>query len=242
MNQRGPKRSARRPARRDSVNITSVIGIVASAGLQRVVAGDLLQEEHEEEDHRAEPAVHREGLEVADREVAPPEQPQRQHRVGRAGLVDHERGQQRQPRDQRDDDLGRAPARARLADEREHRSRQPERAQGRADDVQARGPQLASVGRHGHAHDDHGGDHEGHVDGEDPAPGGDVDEPAPEQRPDDERDAAPRRPRADRRAALLGREARDDDRQRARGQQRAEHALQRAPRDQDLDRRRERRR
>ena len=54
------------------------------AGLQRVVAGDLLQEEHEEEDHRAQPAVHRERLEVADREVAPPEQPQRQHRVGRA--------------------------------------------------------------------------------------------------------------------------------------------------------------
>ena len=147
MNQRGPKRSAIRPARRDSVNITIVIGSVASAGLQRVVAGDLLQEEHEEEDHRAQPAVHREGLEVADREVAPPEQPQRQHRVGRARLVDRRtRPDSASPADQRDEDLGRAPARARLADEREHRPGQPERAQRGADDVQARGPQLASVG------------------------------------------------------------------------------------------------
>ena len=65
----------------------------------------------------------------------------------------------------------------------------------------------------------------------------DVDEPAAGQRADDHRDAAPRRPRADRRAALVGREGRDDDGQRARGQQRAEDALQGAPRDQHLDRR-----
>jgi len=55
--------------------------------------------------------------------------------------VDHERGQQRQPANQRDQDLGRTPAGARLADEREHRPRQTERAQARADDVKARGPQ-----------------------------------------------------------------------------------------------------
>jgi len=50
----------------------------------------------------------------------------------------------------------------------------------------------------------------------------------------------PCRPRADRRTALVGGEGGDDDRQRARGQQRPERALQRTARDEQLDGRRDR--
>ena len=61
----------------------------------------------------------------------------------------------------------------------------------------------------------------------------------PAERPDHHRDARPRGPRADRAATLVSRERGDDHGQRARRQQGAEHALQRAARDQDLDRRRD---
>ena len=63
-------------------------------GLERVVAGHLLQEEHQEEERHAQAAVHRERLQVADREVAPLEEPERQHRRRRALLVPQEDAEQ----------------------------------------------------------------------------------------------------------------------------------------------------
>ena len=60
-----------------------------------------------------------------------------------------------------------------------------------------------------------------HIDGEHPPPRPDVDQRATQQRPDDERDARPGGPGADRLALIRPAEVRDDDRQRARDQQRA---------------------
>ncbi len=65
------------------------------AGLDRLVARDLLQVQHEQEEHDAQPRVHREGQQVAHREVAPPEQIEVEHRVRRVGLPEHEGDEQR---------------------------------------------------------------------------------------------------------------------------------------------------
>ena len=209
--------------------------------LDRLVARDLLQVEDEQEEHDAEARVHRERQQVADREVAPPEQVQVEHRMRCVRLPQHERAEQRDADDPRAEDERIAPAPQRLRDERQDRARQPERAQHRADDVhpRARLRRAADLdpARQRQRHED-----EGHVDGEDRAPRRDVDEPPADERADDERDPAPRRPGADRRAALVTRERRDDERERARRQQRAERALQRPAEDEHADRRRERRR
>ena len=82
----------------------------------------------------------------------------------------------------------------------------------------------------------------GHVDEEDPAPGRVLDEPAAAERPDHERDAGPRRPRADRGAALLAAERRRDHGEPGRGEDRAGGALQAAREDQASCRRAPRRR
>ena len=68
------------------------------ARLERVVAAHLLEEEHQEEEDDRQAAVHREGLEVPHREVAPPEQAQREHRMGGARLVGDEGDQQHHAR------------------------------------------------------------------------------------------------------------------------------------------------
>ena len=52
-----------------------------AAGGERGEARDALQEQHQQEEHDAQPAVHRERLDVARREVAAGEQAERQHRV-----------------------------------------------------------------------------------------------------------------------------------------------------------------
>ena len=61
-----------------------------------------------------------------------------------------------------------------------------------------------------------------------------------DQRPDHGRDRGPRRPRADRGAALVRWEREHDHGQRGRDDQRAEHSLQDARRDEHADRRRQR--
>ena len=79
--------------------------------VERAVAGDLLEEQHEQEERDAEAAVHRERLHVPDREVAPPEQAQREHRRRRAPLVGDEHAEQDQPADPRSPHLRGCPSR-----------------------------------------------------------------------------------------------------------------------------------
>ena len=159
----------------------------------------------------------------------------------RAPLVQHEQRPAARSRRGRRPTPRAAPAHDRLADQREHRTGEPEHGQharrASRGAPAARAPARLGTATATSAERDQ---HERHVDGEDPAPRGGVDEPAAGQRPDHHRDPRPRRPGADRGAALVGREGGDDHRQRARRQQRAEHALQRAAGDQHLDRRRER--
>ena len=85
------------------------------AGLERAVAGDLLQEDHEVEEQDREPGVHREGLEVADREVAAFEQAQREHGLRSLPLVGEEPGEREDASDERQDDRGARPAEAAAA-------------------------------------------------------------------------------------------------------------------------------
>src|SRR5205814_9490881 len=59
--------------------------------LERRIAGELLEEKREEEDQRREGAVHEQGLDVGEGEVAAAEEPRREHRLRRAPLPDDER-------------------------------------------------------------------------------------------------------------------------------------------------------
>ena len=173
-------------------------------GLQRVVARDLLQEQHQEEERDAQAAVHRERLGVADREVAPPEQAQRQHRMRRARLPPQERRQQRDPGQRR---ARRRPATPqpsvgwRISAKTGPASPSAQSAAPRTVDRRARAVARALGHRD---HDQHQREeHERDVDGEDPAPGRRVDEVAAAERADDRRDPRPRRPGPDRHAALV---------------------------------------
>ena len=82
------------PSRGERKNITIVIGSERQPSVERRVAGELDQEERQEHAQPRERAVDRERLDVGDREVAQPEQPQRQHRHRRPQLVGDERGEQ----------------------------------------------------------------------------------------------------------------------------------------------------
>ena len=177
----------------------------------------------------------------ATREVAPPEQLERQHRRGRAQLVRDERREHQHARDERDADERVAPAEHRLLDQPERDPRQAERAQQRAGHVQRR-PALPRIAGLGHVapRQRQRDQHERDVDREHPAPRDRVDDLAADQRPGEVADAAPGGPGADRRAALGLGEDRDDDRERGRRQQRARDPLQRARDDQQLDGRRQR--
>ena len=147
LEQQQPRRRDQRPGAHEEARPISVRERPKAAGedehdnrhrqrrqpaLERRIAADLLQEQDEEEEQDRQPRVHRERLHVARREVAPPEQPQRQHRSLRAGLVQQEQPQQRHARDQRHDHRGTRPAQPRLLDQGEHGAAQPERAQDRA--------------------------------------------------------------------------------------------------------------
>ena len=57
------------------------------ATLERAVAGDLLQEDREEEEQNRETCVHRKRFAVSDREVAAGEERELEHRFSRAPLV-----------------------------------------------------------------------------------------------------------------------------------------------------------
>ena len=202
MKTRGPWRSASAPKRRESANITIVTGSVVSPLFERAVARDLLQVDDEEEEEDPEPGVHAERLEVADGEVAPREQLELQHRLGRAPLVGEERRERDDAADERDEDHRAAPAVVRLLDQREHDPAQPERAQAGTDEVDlalrrravARGTAArirSSVARTS-------GTLSAKIQRQDTL----VDDQPSRERADDRRDPAPGRPRPDRGAAL----------------------------------------
>src|SRR4051794_35014551 len=90
MKSRGPIRSDSAPKRFASRKVITVSGRKAAPAASASVAGDLLDEQAEDEHHPAEPRVHRQRREVADREVARAEQPEVEHRLGRAPLVEDE--------------------------------------------------------------------------------------------------------------------------------------------------------
>ena len=221
--------------RRERANITIVVGQRREAGLDRAVAPDLLQEDDQEEEEDRQAGIHGERLEVPDREVAAPEQAQIQHRVACPALVDQEEGEDEHAADSGDGHLRVVPSEVGLADEGVDRPGKAERAQHRAHEVDSR---VGLARQRGHRReDDRQRDrHQRHVDRKDPAPACDLDQLAPDQRPENSRDPAPGGPGSDRRSALLTLEGHDDHRQRARSQQRSEHPLQRAAGDQHLGR------
>ena len=118
--------------------MTTVIGRSAKPDSQRRVAGELLQEEDEEEREGREPGVDGERLEVREGEVAAREEAERQHRLARAVLPPEERREQRDAADERHDDQRDRPAAPRLLDQREDRPAEPEHAEDRADEVDMR--------------------------------------------------------------------------------------------------------
>jgi hypothetical protein len=215
----------------ESTNIT----IVDEAGLQRAVADDLLQEEHEQEERDTEPAVHCERLHVPDGKVAPPEQAQRQHRFRRAPLVRQEHGEQRRSGHARTPHLRAAPAHHRLADQRQHRSGQAKKGERSPEPIHAGVPGAAGAGGDREIDEHQRDQDEWDVHGKDHPPRDCVHEIAARERTDDGGDPGPCRPRADRAGTLLARKRRHDHGQRARGQECPERTLQRSARDQNLD-------
>ena len=209
------------------------------AALQRAEARDLLQEDDEEEEENREPGVHRERLDVADREVAAGEEPELEHRVGGTALVPEEERKRDDADGQRDEDHRARPAVAGLLDQREHESPQAESAEAGAErvDVPSRDPATA---RDGGPDQRQGAEDEGRVQREDPTPGDLVDDPASREGAGDRGDRAPSRPGPDRRAPFGRRERGDDDRKRARRHQCSGRALERTRADQHAHRRRER--
>ena len=81
--------------------------------------------------------VHRERLDVADREVAAREELELQHRLAARALVDQERREDAIPPHERHQDRRAGPAVARLLDQREDEAAEAEHAEARADEVDA---------------------------------------------------------------------------------------------------------
>ena len=79
---RGPIRWPSSPARADSSSISTVVGSSAGAGAERRVAGHHLELERGEEEESAEGRVHAQRDQVDGGELAGREDRQRQHRVG----------------------------------------------------------------------------------------------------------------------------------------------------------------
>jgi hypothetical protein len=82
---------------------------------QRAVLQDDLQVEGQEQEHREQPGADQEEHQVGPAAVAVERDPQRQQRVARALLPEHEPDQQHAGRDQEADRAGRAPADVGLA-------------------------------------------------------------------------------------------------------------------------------
>ena len=174
------------------------------ARLERAPARHLLQVDGDEEPEQADPAVHDERLRVGHGEVAVAKQLERQHRHPGVRLVPDEGGEEHEAGQQRAPHAGVRPPQHRLLDQPERDPGQPERGERRrpVQSMRTFGIPWARPG-HGHARQHQGDDDQRHVDDEDPAPRGRVDELAADDRPGEDPDAAPRRPGPDRPAALL---------------------------------------
>ena len=175
------------------------------AALQRRVAADLLQEQHQEEEQDREARVHRERLDVPRREVAPAEQPQREHRVGGARLVRNEaRPAAAIPPISGTTTAGLAQPSRGCSISANTEPAEPARAQQRAGQVDPARARRARARRAGIATriSDDADTRQRDVDQEDQPPRADREQLAADQRPQHPGDRAPRRPAADRPAAL----------------------------------------
>jgi hypothetical protein len=155
------------------------------------------------------------------------EQVEPEHRVARARLVDQEGGEAEHPGRQGAARGQAGPPQAGLLDQSEHHAAEAQHAQecsGYVDPARRSGRRTRRDGFHDQAQT---GDHEWHVDHEDPAPRRDVQDQSGDERTERPGDRSPRRPRPDRRTALLRREGGDDHGQRARCEQRSRDALER---------------
>ena len=103
---------------------------------------------------------------------------------------------------ERDRDHRAPPAVVGLLDQREDEAAQPERTQGRSDDVHPPALDLRRLGTAARTSTSVPSTSR-HVEGEDPAPRELIDDPASREWADDRRDPTPCSPGADRRATLL---------------------------------------
>ncbi len=148
------------------------------AGLKRGPADQLLEEQREQEAPRGQPAVHGERLDVRDGEVPVREQPQRQHRLRRPALVQHERDETGRAADDRQRHRGAAPAQARLLDEAEDDAAEPGGAERGAGVVDAYALPSRRHPRHFAVREDDRHECDRHVDQEDRAPRPRADQPS----------------------------------------------------------------
>jgi hypothetical protein len=201
------------------------------AGDQGRPAEDLLQVEPEHEDQPVERDVDEQPDRRRRGEHRPPEQTQRQHRRRAAGLGgdEPEPGEHGEPGEAEHRWCGEPRG---AADDR----RAGQRGEGRDGGELTRQVDAATDGRRLHepaGGDQHPGDPQRHVDQEQRAPPGDLDEQPAEQRARGQRDARPRRPDPDRAGTGGRRRMRvRDERQRAGHQDRRPDPLHRARRDQ----------
>ncbi len=199
---------------------------------ERRVAERLLKLQGDEEDGAAQCAVDEEGHEVRARELPRAEDRQRQHRVRGAMLRDDERREEGRAGGERGEHHRRAPPARRPLDEAVDQAAQAEggrqRGPGQIEPfVARRSPGLRHMADR---HPQDRGDQR-QVDEEDEPPGDRLDQVPADEGPDGCGEAAETRPEADRVRPLVRVEARLDDGEATRREQRPADALQGARRD-----------
>ena len=183
-----------------------------------------------QEDRAERPEVHEERDAVGDREGAPAEEVERQHRLGGAALPCDEGAEHAETAGQRGEDERAGPALRGRADDAEDDGEQPRADEADARHVEARLGAVALAQARGREREQ--GEAERDVDPEDPLPAQAGDDGAADQRTEGDAHAADARPDAQRGAAPLGREGVGEQREGERGDGRAADALQGAGGDQ----------
>ena len=238
---RGPMRCASVPDGADSRSISSGGRQHRDAGLRsRPTAADL-QLVHDEEEGHADRGVEQHGHDVHDRERAVAEQRWRHERAGvwRMRCTNAREARRIATANASDAPKGCAPAVRPRFGERPRARGQAAAASTCAGDVEARAPCGSRDLRHRDAcAQPIAIAATGTFEQERPPPSRTADERAAHERTDRARRAAEPRPRADGRGAVAAAEARLDDREAARCEQRAADALQDACGDEHLDVRR----
>ncbi len=195
------------------------------AGSQRRVAENVLQVQHEIEQHREDRGAEPERRDRAAAEGRQLEQQHVEHRLRTAQFHQDEDGQQhgRQGEAAEDQAVGEGPL-VRL-DEPVDQARQRHREEREAGPVGPAGPRRARLGHLGQRDDD-GREADRRVHEEDPAPGEAGGQQPAEQRPDGHCQAGHRSPHAERDAAVLAAEGVRQQRQRYREHDRPADSLQ----------------